>query len=506
MAQTGTETSEGRPHIYGNFRTPTSKGIGGLSTAGTAVLFGGMVVGIFLMTFGLWLEALVFVFVLGLVLLLSMQKNKHGRTTVERIVRRLGWANTRFSGSHVYRSGPLSRVPGGTSKLPGVSAKSTLSEHVDGYGRSFAMIHVPQKNYYTVVMRSEPDAGGMVDQEQVNRWVDRYSLWLGQLTDEPGLVQASVTVETAPDSGYRLARKVEEQIDPDAPEFAQQIMREAVDTLPSGSTVTKAYTALTYRAALRTGGKSRMREDVAADIASRLPSITLGLSSTGAGFVEPMTAQEMCETIRVAYDPHESVLFDQAHAQGMAPKLDWGEVGPQAHEAGWDWYRHNGAWSKTWTMSVPPRSTIQSRILQDLISPNAELMRKRVTMLYRPIDPATAAALVEKDVNTATFNASAKDRVSSRQTREVRAARATEDEEAEGAGLLNFGMVVTATMDEGENKGMVDALIDNLAVSARIRIEPAYGSQDSSFAAGLPLGLVIPDMLSLPSSVRSALS
>ena len=219
-----------------------------------------------------------------------------------------------------------------------------------------------------------------------------------------------------------------------------------------------------------------------------------------------MKAQELCETIRVAYDPHESVLFDQAHAQGMAPKLEWDEVGPQAHEAGWDWYRHNGAFSKSWTMSVPPRSTIQSRILQDLIAPNPELMRKRVTLLYRPIDPATAAQLVEKDVNTATFNASSKDRVSSRQTREVRAARATEEEEAEGAGLLNFGMVVTATVDEGEDRGMVDALIDNLAVGARIRIEAAYGSQDSTFAAGLPLGLVIPDMLSLPSSVRSALS
>lgn len=506
MAQTGSETKEVRPHVYGNFRVPTSKGLAGLSTAGTVILLAGLMVGIGLMLFGQWIAALVFVLALAVLLLLSLQKDKHGRTMVERLLRRFGWANTRFSGAQIYRSGPVSRVPGGTSKLPGIAAKSTLSEHVDGYGRAFGLIHVPQKNYYTVVLRSEPDAGGMVDQEQVNRWVDRYSLWLGQLTDEPGLVQASVTIETAPDSGYRLARTVEEQIDPDAPEFAQQIMREAVDTLPSGSTVTKAYTALTYRAALRTGGKSRTRDDVAADIASRLPSITLGLSTTGAGAVEPMTAQELCETIRVAYDPHESILFDQAHAQGVAPKLDWDEVGPQAHEAEWEWYRHNGAWSKSWTMSVPPRSIIQSRILQDLIAPNPELMRKRVTLLYRPIDPATAAALVEKDVNTATFNASSKTRVASRQTREVRAAIATEEEEAEGAGLLNFGMVVTATIDDGEDRGMVDALIDNLAVSARIRIETAYGSQDSTFAAGLPLGLVIPDMLSLPSSVRSALS
>lgn len=175
MAQTETE-KDVRPHVYGNFRLPTSKGLAGLSTAGTIILLGGLVVGIVLMTFGLWIEALVFVALLMIVLMMSMSKNKHGRTMVERIIRKLGWANTRYSGAHLYRSGPVSRVPGGVSKLPGVSAKSTLSEHVDGYGRAFGLIHVPQKNYYTVVLRSEPDAGGMVDQEQVNRWVDRYSL------------------------------------------------------------------------------------------------------------------------------------------------------------------------------------------------------------------------------------------------------------------------------------------------------------------------------------------
>ena len=36
------------------------------------------------------------------------------------------------------------------------------------------------------------------------------------LTDEPGLTAASVTIETAPDSGYRLRNEVEMNIDPNA--------------------------------------------------------------------------------------------------------------------------------------------------------------------------------------------------------------------------------------------------------------------------------------------------
>lgn len=506
MALTESDQMKTHPHVYGNFRTPTSKGLAGLSTAGTIILLVGIVVGVFLMMFGLWVAALVFEMFLAVVLLLSMKKNKHGRTMIERIVRKVNWLNTRYSGANVYRAGPLSRVPSGTTKLPGIAAKSTLSEHKDGYGRPFAMVRIPQKNYYTAVLGSEPDAGGMVDQDQVNRWVDRYSMWLGQLTDEPGLVQAAVTVETAPDSGFRLARRVESEIQEDSPAFAQEVIREAVEMLPSGSTVTKAYTSLTYKAALRSGGKSRSEAEVATDLASRLPNITLGLGNTGAGAVEPVTAQELCEVVRVAYDPHEAVLFDQAHAQGKAPMLNWNEVGPQAHDAEWDWYHHDNAWSKTWTMSVPPRSAVQSRVLQSLIAPNSELMRKRITLLYRPIDPAAAAQLVEKDLNTATFNSSSSDRVSSRQSREMRAAKATEEEEAEGAGLLNFALIVTATVEDPRNRAMVDSMMDNLAVGARIRIEPAYGAQDSAFAVGLPLGLVVPEMLALPKSVRSALS
>ena len=216
MAQTEAKT-ENRPRVYGNFRTPTSKGLAGLSTAGTVLLIGGVVGGILLMMLNLWLVALAFEAVILTLIALSMSKNKHGRTLIERIVRRAGWANTVYAGANVYRAGPVSRVPSGTTKLPGISARSRITEHVDGYGRPFALLEVPQKHHYTVVFSSEPDGGGMVDQEHINRWVDRWAHWLGMLTDEPGLTAASVTIETAPDSGYRLARKIEARMSRERP-------------------------------------------------------------------------------------------------------------------------------------------------------------------------------------------------------------------------------------------------------------------------------------------------
>ncbi|WP_458117320.1 SCO6880 family protein [Arthrobacter sp. D2-10] len=505
MAPTEAETTDVRPRVYGNYRVPTSKGLAGLSTAGTIVLVLGVIGGVLLMMLNMWAAALLFEALIAMVLLLSMHKNKHGRTLMERIFRRFGWMNAQYTGANTYRAGPVSRVPGGTTTLPGISARSTISEHTDAYGRPFALLHVPQRNHYTVVLGSEPDGGGMVDQEQINRWVDRWSHWLGILTDEPGLIAASVTIETAPDSGFRLARKVESRIDPNAPAFARAVIQETVAALPTGATVTRAYIAVTFRAALRTGGRIRKADEVANDLAARLPNITASLSNTGAGVATPLTAQELCEVIRVAYDPAEAVLFDRAHAEGKAPLLNWSEVGPQAADTFWDSYHHNNAWSKSWAMSVPPRSTVQANVLQALVAPSPEVVRKRVTMLYRPIDAARAAQLVENDVNTATFNASSRNRATSRDTRETRAARATAEEEADGAGLLNFAMIVTATVRSKQDLPEAEAAIENLGASARIRLEEAYGAQDSTFAAGLPLGIVIPDHLALPKTVRDAL-
>lgn len=505
MAQTETKTAENRPRVYGNFRTPTSKGLAGLSTAGTVLLIGGVVGGIVLMMLNLWLVALGFEAVILSLIVLSMQKNKHGRTLIERIMRRAGWANARYSGATVYRAGPVSRVPGGTTKLPGISARSKITEHVDGYGRPFALVQVPQKGHFTVVLASEPDGGGMVDQDHINRWVDRWSHWLGMLTDEPGLTAASVTIETAPDSGCRLARKIEARMSNDAPQFARDVINETVQMLPTGATVTRAYIAVTFKAAIRTGSRVRNAAEVANDLATRLPNLTLSLNDTGAGVAEPLSAQQLCEVIRVAYDPGEAILFDRAHAAGKAPELEWSEVGPQAADTFWDCYHHNNSWSKSWAMSVPPRSTVQANVLQAMIAPNPELVRKRITLLYRPLDPARAAQLVESDVNTATFNASSRNRATARDTRETRAAQATAAEEADGAGLLNFGMIVTATVRTQAELDEAEAIVENLGVSARIRLEEAYGAQDSTFAAGLPLGLVIPGHLALPTTVRNAL-
>ena len=92
------------------------------------------------------------------------------------------------------------------------------------------------------------------------------------------------------------------------------------------------------------------------------------------------------------------------------------------------------------------------------------------------------------------------------------AAELTAEEEARGAGLVAFGMLVTATVADADllddPRAAVDAAraaVDNLAATARSQLRPVYGSQDSAFAAALPLGIVLDAHLAVPREFRESM-
>jgi hypothetical protein len=229
------------------------------------------------------------------------------------------------------------------------------------------------------------------------------------------------------------------------------------------------------------------------------------LTGTGAGAARPLSAQQLCEVVRIAYEPRAAALIDEAYNSGTVPGLQWSDVGPAAAEARWDSYRHDGATSVTWSMTAAPRGAVQSSVLHRLLLPHRDIARKRVTMLYRPMPAAAAARTVEADKRNADFRVKSAERPSARALREKAAADRTAEDEASGNGLVSFGMLVTATSLTGEDLADVEAAIDNLSATARITLRRVDGSQDSAFAAALPLGLVLPKHLKVPAEIRTAL-
>ena len=270
----GAINTEYKEPSYGNWRVPRSAGLGNLGAIGTGIVMAGLLLGI--ISFAIWglFTGLGVLALAGFTALLLTVKDKHGQSVIDRFGTRMSFRLSKSSGTNLYRSGPLGVTKWGLYQLPGLAAKSTLYEFTDSYKRPFALLHVPATDHFTVIFSTEPDGASLVDPEQIDSWVANWGGWLAGLADEAGLDAAAVTVETAPDSGYRLRNEVENNIDPNAPAFAQAILREVVDTYPEGSATVRACVSLTFNSSIRSGAKKRTAEDVARDLASRIPGLS----------------------------------------------------------------------------------------------------------------------------------------------------------------------------------------------------------------------------------------
>lgn len=482
---------------YGNWRKPRSAGLGKLDARTTVALFAFAAVGVPVLFIGGLGWAVAYVVIAGLVLLAVIREDKHGRSIVTRLGSRANFRRARRRKTTLYRSGVLGFTPWGTNQLPGIAAQTRLSEWHDSWGRPFGLIHAPVKNHFTVVFRGEPEGGSLVDQEQIDSWVAHWGAWLNAFGNEAGAVAASVTIETAPDYGTRLRREVMSSRDINAPDFAIHVMDEIMARYPRGSATVHATVAVTFRGTATEGGKRRNTEEVARDLASRIGLMGQGLSNTGAGAVRPLTAQELCEMVRIAYDPAAAEDIAEAQAEGTDTELSWDNSGPVGAEAYWDSYRHDSGLSRTWQMTQAPRGEVYADVLLRLLEPSPLIDRKRVTLLYRPYDSARSAEIVERDRNHAQVRTTSTARPTQRVLLEQRSAEATAAEEAKGAGLVNFGMLVTATVLEENSLKDASATVSNLAATARLMLRPVTGAQDSAFAAALPIGLVLPEYQSL---------
>ncbi|WP_328643930.1 SCO6880 family protein [Streptomyces canus] len=488
---------------YGNWRSPQRGGLGRLSMGGTVLLLGGLML-VVAMTLVSFVLALVVALLLALLLIPLTIRDQHGRTMMARLHGRLSWRRTVKTGSHLYLSGPLGRTGHGTCTLPGLAASSTMSEAQDSYGRPYALLSYPTTNHHVVVFDCQADGASLVDQEQVDQWVAHWGSWLSRLAHEPGLVGASVTVETAPDSGIRLSQEVTGNLHPEAPEAARRMLTDVLAQYPAGSAQITTRVALTYSGAAEGGRERKDADAMAVLLGNRLPHLTDSLAMTGAGSARPLTAAELAEAVRIAYDPAVAPLVEQARAQGGSG-LEWTDAGPSGAEEAWDHYRHDTGVSVTWQMSEAPRGEVLSSVLYDLLAPNPDIARKRVTLYYRPHNPAQAAKIVEQDKLDATFRSNQSKTAAARASVALKAAEQSAQEEAKGAGVTRFALAVTATVTDYKDLPLALTAVDNLAPQSRIRLRLVTRAQAAAFAAALPIGLVLPAHLLIPTVVRDNL-
>lgn len=486
---------------YGNWRRPRSAGLWRLGLAPTLLTVSVVVTASLISMIAGLVAGVVFFAVTVPPLLVLLRPGYDGYTRLQRLGAWVGGARARIKHENTYRSGPLGLVACGTHQLPGLFAASQLSQTRDAHGRPFAVLCHPHVRHLTVVLESEPDGASLADQRQVDRWVAHHGEWLAGLAREPGLIACQISIESSPDLGTRLRHMLANRRSDSAPPYAGQVMDEIRDTYPAGAADLKARIALTYRMNAA-GGRKLSAAEKAHEVGVRLPGLYGTLPSTGAGGAAPVDAQRLCEIVRVAYDPAAAETIEDARATGETAALRWDDVGPVTAQAVARCYHHDGAISVTWEMADAPRTAVVETVLSELLAPHRDIPRKRVTLLYRVLSPAEAARMVEQDVHAAEFRVNTRRNPSARDKREVQSSHATAAEEARGAGLIGFGMLVTASVLEPDGVAAALAAIENVGPTARVNLRVVAHSQDSAFAAALPLGVWLPEYQSLPRVIK----
>jgi hypothetical protein len=495
-------TDTARQLTYGNWRRPRRAGLGPLGLIGTVGVFAGLIVILFASMASIKLAfyaAVPMAIVLGPLAV----RTADGRNIFQLMALRIGWMRRKSKGNTTYVSGPLSLRPGGRFRPPGMLSRVSAFEGRDAYDRPFGVLHHRSRNLYTVVLSCEPDGGGLVDGDQVDIWVAMWGDWLSRLSHEPGLRGAAVIIETAPDPGTRLATEVLPRIAPDAPPAARAVMEEVVEMYPSASSEMHSYITLTYGTL---PGQRRQRDDVIADLAIRIPGLLTGLIGAGGGSAAALTAEEIAETVRVAYDPAVAGDVLLARAEHGGTGLEWEDSGPAAAIEKIDAYHHDSGVSRTWMLTLAPRGTVRSNVLRGMMEAAPGTRRKRVALLYRPIDPATSAKIVESDRRNAQFMANSKrGMVQARAASEVAAAEQTAAEEAAGAGLTEFSLMLTVTVDEESQLADAGVTVRNLLAASRIAMRPADRMQAAAFSCTLPTGILPWEQTLIPHELQEAL-
>lgn len=492
------------PNTFGNFTVPRRSGLMGLSLGHSFALVPIILVVIMLAARG-WILASVIVVgvtILGVVLLKITKKQ--GRSIYGRVMLRAAQRRKVATKTHVYLSGPAGFTPDGQVRLPGMMAKSQLTESVDSYGNPFGLIRLSSRGHhnYSVVLECYPNGDSLIDQADVDNQVAHWANWLTQRGLDEGIRGASVTLESSIDSGLRLQKLLAENHREDAPDFAKRVVQRIADTDNSNAPELVARISLTFDGRQVDGkGSDRGMEDMAEEIGNRLPGIVSGLANTGAGAVRPCGAQAIIDFTRVAYDPTTAVAVEEAQANG-GTGLSWEDAGPSFALDAFDHYRHDRSISKSWTMYEGPRGAFTSNSLARLTAPSPGALRKRVTLLYRPIPADETSAVVENEQKDAMFSGS-QQRVSVRARQRLAAAHKTAQEEALGSGLTRFGLIVTISVKDAEDLRRFDRTVPGMVSHAKLRVREALANQAVTFQAGLPLGMVLPDHMLLPDEIRT---
>ncbi|RJT76968.1 hypothetical protein D6T63_16040 [Arthrobacter cheniae] len=500
---------------YGNIAEDKTAGLMGFTMASTAVLgIGAVGVFVAIMMSQIWVAIGLAVFALAVAAVLG-SKDRYGRSKPERWIARSLHTKGKKAGATTYKAGPVSQIPDGSFRAPGLLAATELINFQDLFGHEGVMLWHPRLKTGTVFLSTNSSGLGLLDQDRVNRLVGSWAAFQRDAGSNARVEQIAVTTQSTTDPGERLPDAVavarQQAGNHEVPSFARQVMDDVVHNLNHNVPKLEQWVSLTFSGKASDQGRAPERtvDELVSDVKSLLQGFIEELESAGAGSVALMKATDLTDQTYVAYNPLGAAAVERARLTGTGTGLTWHEVGPaSARTVGFPGrYEHAGLVSKSWQMFRPPAGTFRENALVALLSPDSSMVQKRVTVFYRPQPPEKSAVQVQEALTNAQFATNQKGRrPTSSQIIALEKARKAEREQAEGAALVRFAIGITATVHTPEQLPQVEAsIMRNASSGIQMRVRGCDYNDDAAFAFNLGLGLIPENVATISASVRKAL-
>jgi len=473
------------PRLYGNWRAERGWGIGSLSTSGTVVLLGAVLVPLLAIS---TVPAMAPPLLAASVLLIGSVVIRVGGTSLsDVVVRRTRFWRAQAAGWTELSSGVLTEHPR-AADLPGVLAPLRPLDVDDGRGSRHALLLNRRTGTLTAVLRCSPIGLDLIDPDRADAWVAAWGALLADLGYLPLIRHLAVTIDTAPTGGTTVRDHIAAALDPTAPALARRIMTELADLTPATTAEADTRVSICLDPARATPRPPDLLA-AAVEVGRRLPAIENHLAACGVAVLGRATTGWLTNRIRAAFDPH--LRPDLVRLDDAAALLAWRDAGPVAARERWDSYRHEGGLSVTWALREAPRQAVGSGVLAPLLSPGP--FPRRTTWLYQPYPAEQAASRVESEVTSGQVRRAWAERTRRDETQRERddRSRAVQSarEEAEGAGVGRFTLYVTTTVLHDDDLPAAVADVEQRAGQAKLRLRRLRGAQACGFAAALGIGI-----------------
>lgn len=490
---------------YGNWRRPKSNGLGSLGILSTVYLFIGTCCSIIAITKNS-IAGLISIAVFGVTFLPFIVRVYNGRSLVEVLYIYLLWRRAKNSGENIYRSSILSfsrlDIKKSSCTLPGIASNLELFAYKSGkksyIKEDFVLLYSKATNHYTIVFQCDPNGLAPIDNDQIDVYVANWGRWLNSLSYEKDILGASVVVQCAKDFAKDFKDNLDDIVADKSPEFSVRVMEDIKEQYSSN----ELYRANTWITVTYLGYDSITRKKISSKkMFSKIEGIYYNLknslSSTGAGIVRPVQEQDLVKILRSAYDPSSQEFLENLSKDDES-YLSFKDAGPIAHQEFWDHYVHDSGISSSWVMREAPRGVVYSNVLNGIFRESKELFSKRFAIHYRNFSLEESSRIVEQNKRRAMQQVAEDKKRKAKNILEYRSAEQNAFEEAQGANLIRFSIVFTATVLKRDKLSDIERFVDGMSGVTRMRFSKAYGSQSAVFLSSLPLGINLQNYASAP--------